>query len=62
MLLQTPSILIIHIHKFYFKNKNKTETFVLIFEVLFFNNTSLVGWRIGLLKQREILRAGWSSY
>ena len=41
---------------------DKTETFVLIFEVLFFNNTSLVAWRIGLLKQRDTLRASWSSY
>ena len=62
MLLQSPIILVIHIHNFYSKSKNKTETFVLIFEVLFFNNTSLVAWRIGLLKQRETLRAGWSSY
>ena len=60
MLLQTPSILIIHIHNFCSKNKSKTETFVLIFEVLFVNNTSLVGWRIGLLTQRETLRVGWS--
>ena len=57
MLLQTPSILMIHIHNFYSKNKNKAETFVLIFEVLFFNNTNLVGWSIGLLKQRDF--EGW---
>ena len=53
---------IIPVQNFYSKNKNKRETFVLIFEVLLFNNASLAGWKIELMKQRQTLRPCWPSY